>query len=94
MIRQFWLFFLNLSFSGLDLSEPWRPWHDLEKTSNLAFEDNKFIATAFKIYSLESPIYTQMNKSSADMDEVGLQLLSPFAWYFSFQCQTQQLRKV
>ena len=84
MVRQFWYLFLELSLSGVDQKAAWKPWKDFQG----AFEDSRVMATAFKIYSLETPIYTQINKSSTDMDQEQLDALAPYAWYLSFLCHT------
>ena len=69
MIRQFWYVFLELALSGVDVNAPWRPWKDFDG----AFEESKVMATAFKIYSLETPIYKSINKSANDIDKESIE---------------------
>lgn len=89
-IRQFWSVFLELALQGVDLDQKWEPWKDFE----VPFEGNVVVAAAFKVYSLETPIYCAINKPWTELDEESAELLAPFAWYFSVISHTQQLRRV
>ena len=74
----------------MDLDQKWEPWKDFEGP----FEGNVVMAAAFKVYSLETPIFWAINKSWTELDEESVELLAPFAWYFSVISHTQQLRRV